>query len=132
MSEYVKCKTQLTSQKHLLAALKDLGIPFEHSREGITLSSPWGEMKAEIAIRRENVTGRLWGDIGFTWNPQTHRYELVGIVEDTRRAQVRELVNRVSQRHAYHQVLEEARRRGYALVREETQAGVIKLQLRAL
>ncbi|MEA3459533.1 MAG: DUF1257 domain-containing protein [Chloroflexota bacterium] len=131
MSEYVKCQTKICNQRYLLAALKDLEIPFEHNQEGVTLASQWGKMPAEVAIRRQNVQGNLYGDIGFRWDPKRQQYELVGVIEDTRRSQVVDLVNKVAQRHAYYQVLAQARLRGYGLVKEETQGGVIKLRLRA-
>lgn len=134
MSEYCKVKTQIDSREHLLAALRELGVEFEVG-ENLELTGYWGrhssrEMRScEIAIRRENLPARPSNDIGYRKGPDGN-YELV--IVDVDEYCLRDFVNQVAQRAARHKVLREARRLGYAVLRQKSAAGVLQLQLRRM
>ncbi|HWP34602.1 MAG TPA: DUF1257 domain-containing protein [Thermodesulfobacteriota bacterium] len=116
MSHFTTVKTKITDQEALVAALEDLGY---RTVRGETVIRGWRQ-----ATERVDVAARLGAfDIGFRrgadgtydavadwWGVRTYE----GVSQS-------EFMRRVTQRYAYHKVLSEARRRGYALVEEEVQ-----------
>jgi Protein of unknown function (DUF1257) len=117
MSHFTNVRTKLTDLEALKAALADLG--YRVTDGGVAIRGWRGtSQQADLAARLGSF------DIGFTrgadgtydavadwWGVRTY--------EGTTQA---EFMRRVTQRYAYHKVLGEARRQGYALVEEETQA----------
>lgn len=117
MSHFTNVKTKITDLEALKAALRDLGYPVV---EGQAMIRGWRH-----ATQQADVAARLGSfDIGFRkgadgtydavadwWGART--YDGVNQAD---------FMRRLTQRYAYHKVVGEARKQGYTLVEEETQA----------
>jgi hypothetical protein len=110
--------------------LDDVGLPFEQG-EGLALFGWRGRRRretAEFVIRRRHI-GSYANDLGF------HRlddgsFEAV-ISEYDRRGRGQEILDQVKQRYAYQAVCQKAQAKGYTVVEQPGDDGVIRLQLRA-
>jgi hypothetical protein len=117
MSHFTNVKTKLTDLEALKAALADLGYAVA---EGEVAIRGWRN-----ASQRADLAARLGSfDVGFTRGADG-AYDAVadwwGLKTYDGVAQA-DFMRRVTQRYAYHKVVGEARRQGYALVEEENQA----------
>jgi hypothetical protein len=123
MSHFSQIKTQLRSLKPLKAALSDLGHVWKEGPcevrgyQGLTET-------ADVAIAQENGY-----DIGFSWNGT--EYELVTDLQYWNQVgSVDRFVKQISQRYAYHAVMDAGRDRGFQVAEEQKAAdGSIRLVL---
>jgi hypothetical protein len=123
MSHFSNIKTQIRNLTSLQAALTDLGIEWKagpcsvRGYRGQTSS-------AEVAIAQENNY-----DIGFSWNGQ--EYELVADLQYWQQAwSVDGFLNRVTQRYAYHTVMNETSKQGFQVTEQQNKEdGSIRLVL---
>ena len=105
MSHFSQIKTQIRNLTSLEAALTDLGIDWKSAKEvrgyrGLTNT-------AEIVIEQKNGY-----DVGFSWNGT--EYELVADLQFWQQAwSVDGFLNKVTQRYAYHTVVNESAKQGF-------------------
>lgn len=123
MSHFSQIKTQIRSLPALQAALTDLGLPW-HSGSQEVRGFRGQTQTAQVVVPQENGY-----DIGFRWNGT--EYELVADLEFWQQAwSVDRFLNKVTQRYAYHAVLQSATEQGFQLQTTEQQAdGSVKLVL---
>ena len=124
MSKYKKIQTQIMDRDCLIQALEAIEVPFEQGQalalQGYSGTHP---QTVEFAIRKQHP--RSFGDLGF--HRVGNQYEV--IVDDMdRRGQ--EIVRQVQQQYAVAKVTKEARAKGYTVVPQKAEGGVIRLQLR--
>jgi len=130
MSKYKRITTQIKDEGLLRKALEDVGLPFEQG-EGLALYGYEGKRRretAEVVIRRRHI-GSVANDLGF------HRlgdgsYEVI-ISEYDRRTRGQKILDQVRQRYAYHGVCQKAQAKGYTVVEQVEDDGVIRLRLSA-
>ena len=117
MSHFTHVKTKITDLSALKAALADLGYAVADGEASIR---GWRNTSQEV-----DVAARLGAfDVGFRrgtdgtydavadwWGVKTYE----GVAQG-------DFMRRLTQRYAYHKVVGEARKQGYALVDEENQA----------
>jgi hypothetical protein len=123
MSHFSNIKTQIRNLTSLQAALTDLGI--EWKAGPCSVRGYRGQTSnAEVAIAQENNY-----DIGFSWNGQ--EYELVADLQYWQQAwSVDGFLNRVTQRYAYHTVMNETSKQGFQVTEQQNnQDGSIRLVL---
>jgi hypothetical protein len=123
MSHFTNIKTQLRNLTSLKAALKDLGIDW---KEGSTpVRGYQGNTRtAQVVVEQENNY-----DIGFSWNGE--EYELVADLQYWQQPlSVDGFLQRITQRYAYHTVVNETSNQGFHIAQEEkAQDGSIRLVL---
>ena len=121
MSKFVKIRTVLRKLDLVKRALHDLGIQYQEDRRYV---HRWGGFSGKVPIlinHRHLEFGLRQIDDG--------TYEIVG--DEMQMKSVRVLMDQVQQRYAYHMVLEETERAGFALVDEQTgNDNVIRLTVR--
>lgn len=123
MSHFSQIKTQIRHLSSLQTALTDLGIAWKSGSEavrgyrGITQT-------AEIAIEQANGY-----DIGFRWNGS--EYELIADLQFWQQDwTVERFLGRVTQRYAYHTVLNETTQKGFQVTEQQQHKdGSIRLVL---
>ncbi len=123
MSHFSQIKTQIRDLTSLKAALTDNGIGWKPGPQevkgyrGLT-------HQADVAIEQDNGY-----DIGFSWNGQ--EYELVADLQYWQQAlSVEGFINRVTQRYAYHTVVNETSRQGFQVAeQQQNEDGSIRLVL---
>jgi hypothetical protein len=123
MSHFSQIKTQIRNLSSLQSALTDLGIDWKsgpcevHGYRGQTHT-------AEVAIAQDNGY-----DIGFRWNGS--EYELVADLQFWKQEwNVDRFLSHVTQRYAYHTVLNETRQKGFQISEEQKHSdGSIRLVL---
>ena len=123
MSHFSQIKTQIRNLESLQSALNDLGVDWKsgpcpvRGYQGQTCS-------AEVAIEQDNGY-----DIGFKWNGQ--EYELTADLQFWQQNfSVDGFLSRVTQRYAYHTVLQESEKQGFQMeTQEQNQDGSIRLVL---
>lgn len=123
MSHFSQIKTQLRNLNSLQAALTDLG--FEWKSGPSEVRGYRGQTQtADIAIEQENGY-----DIGFKWNGS--EYELVADLQFWQQVgSVDRFLNQVTQRYAYHTVVNETARQGFQISEQQkNQDGSIRLVL---
>ncbi|MCC3409745.1 MAG: DUF1257 domain-containing protein [Microcoleus sp. PH2017_10_PVI_O_A] len=121
MSHFSQIKTQIRNLNSLEAALTDLGIDWKsgptevRGYRGLTST-------AEVAIEQENGY-----DVGFSWNGT--EYELVADLQFWQQAwSVDRFLNKVTQRYAYHTVVNESAKQGFQVSEQkQNQDGSIRL-----
>lgn len=123
MSHFSQIKTQLRNLNSLQAALTDLGIVWKSGSEAIR-GYRGKTQTAEIAIEQDNGY-----DIGFRWNGS--EYELVADLQFWRQTlTVDRFLSRVTQRYAYHTVLNETTQKGFQVTeQQQNNDGSIRLVL---
>lgn len=123
MSHFSQIKTQLRNLNSLQAALTDLGIVWKSGSEAIR-GYRGKTQAAEIAIEQDNGY-----DIGFRWNGS--EYELVADLQFWRQTlTVDRFLSRVTQRYAYHTVLNETTQKGFQVTeQQQNNDGSIRLVL---
>lgn len=123
MSHFSQIKTQIRNLSSLQSALTDLGIDWKPGPQKVR--GYRGQTRdAEIAIEQENGY-----DVGFSWNGS--EYELVADLQYWRQGvPVNHFLNRVTQRYAYHTVLNETAQKGFQVSEQQQNAdGSIRLVL---
>jgi len=123
MSHFSQIKTQIRDLTSLQSALTDLGIQWKSGPQpvrGYRGQTHW----AEIVIEQENGY-----DIGFSCNNQS--YELVADLQYWQQPlSVQGFLNSITQRYAYHTVMQETARQGFQLAEQQQQQdGSIRLVL---
>jgi Protein of unknown function (DUF1257) len=123
MSHFSQIKTQLRNLSSLQAALTDLGINWKAGSEAIR-GYRGKTQTAEIAIEQDNGY-----DIGFRWNGS--EYELVADLQFWRQElTVDRFLSHVTQRYAYHTVLNETTQKGFQVTeQQQNKDGSIRLVL---
>ncbi|WP_421655289.1 DUF1257 domain-containing protein [Leptothermofonsia sp. ETS-13] len=123
MSHFSQIKTQIRNLSSLKAALTDLEIDW---KEGpCDVRGYRGQKKtAEVAIEQDNGY-----DVGFAWNGS--EYELVADLQFwNQNLTVDRFLSKVTQRYAYHTVLNETTQKGFQVSEEQQNAdGSIRLVL---
>ncbi|MBF2002650.1 MAG: DUF1257 domain-containing protein [Synechococcales cyanobacterium C42_A2020_086] len=123
MSHFSQIKTQIRDLNSLQAALTDLNISWKSGPQPVR--GYRGQTRtAEIVIEQENGY-----DIGFSRNEE--QYELVADLQYWQQPlSVEGFLRRVTQRYAYHTVMNETARQGFQLAEQEQQQdGSIRLVL---
>jgi hypothetical protein len=111
MSHFSNIKTEIRNLDSLKSALVDLGVDWKAGPA--TVRGYQGQThNAEVVIEQENDY-----DIGFRWNG--HEYELVADLQYWQQPwSVQGFINRVSQRYAYHTVVNEATKQGFQVAEQ--------------
>ncbi|NET35239.1 MAG: DUF1257 domain-containing protein [Cyanothece sp. SIO1E1] len=125
MSHFSQIKTQIRNLSSLQSALTDLGVAWQPGPKDIR-GYREQTRKAEVTIEQDNGY-----DIGFSWNCDRKEYELVADLQFWQQAwSVDGFLNRVTQRYAYHTVLNETSQQGFQVAEQQQQAdGSIRVVL---
>ena len=121
MSHFSTIKTQIRNLNSLQSALNDLGIDWKAGPS--TVRGYRGKTStAEIVVEQENNY-----DVGFSWNGK--EYELVADLEYWKQPwSVDGFLQRVTQRYAYHTVMNETAQQGFQVTEEQkSEDGSIRL-----
>jgi len=123
MSHFSQIKTQIRSLPALKSALTDLGIDWKSGPQQLR-SSRNQVRNAELVIEQDNGY-----NLGFSWDG--HEYELVADLDCWQQAwSVNGFLNRVTQRYAYHTVLNETAQKGFQVAeQQQNDDGSIRLVL---
>ncbi|MDJ1183102.1 DUF1257 domain-containing protein [Roseofilum casamattae] len=123
MSHFSQIKTQIRNLDALKTALTDLEIDWKGGPTEVR-GYQGQTYNAEVAIAQENGY-----DIGFSWNGQS--YELVSDMQFWQQnLSVQGFLNQVTQRYAYHTVLQETAKQGFQVTeQQDKQDGSIRLVL---
>lgn len=123
MSHFSQIKTQIRNLASLKSALSDMGLDWKEGPAGVR-GYRGQTHTAEIAIEQDNGY-----DIGFTWNG--NEYELVADLQFWRQNwSVDRFLSHVTQRYAYHTVLNETADKGFQVAEEQrNEDGSIRLVL---
>jgi hypothetical protein len=121
MSHFSNIKTQIRNVVSLQAALSDLGVDWKSGPRSVR--GYQGQTRtAEVVIEQDNDY-----DIGFSWNG--NEYELVADLQYWQQPlSVAGFLNRVTQRYAYHTVMQETAKQGFQVAeQQQNQDGSIRL-----
>jgi len=121
MSHFSNLKTQIRNLTSLEAALSDLGVDWKAGPRSVR--GYQGQTRsAEVVIEQENDY-----DIGFSWNG--NEYELIADLQYWKQPlSVDGFLNRVTQRYAYHTVIQETEKQGFQVAEQQKNAdGSIRL-----
>ena len=112
MSHFSQIKTQIRNLASLQAALTELNIDWEAGPRKVR--GYRGQTRnAEITIEQDNGY-----DLGFSWNG--HEYELVADLQYwTQPLTVNGFLQRVTQRYAYHTIVQETARQGFQVTEQQ-------------
>lgn len=123
MSHFSQIKTQIRDLTCLQAALTDLEIDWKPGPQ-LVRGYQGQTRNAEIVIEQDNGY-----DLGFSRN--NDQYELVADLQYWQQPlSVQGFINRITQRYAYHTVMQETSRQGFQLTeQEQNQDGSIRLVL---
>ncbi len=121
MSHFSQIKTQIRNLTSLQTALNDLGIKWK-SESKIVKGYRGQTRNAELTIEQDNGY-----DIGFSWNGK--EYELVADLQYWQQnLSVEGFIKQVTQRYAYHTVINETARQGFQVAeQQQNQDGSIRL-----
>lgn len=131
MSHFTAVKTKLKNMLYLRRALKDLGFVFDEAKEGqkLMVRGYQGQtMKAQLVIKASKTY-----DIGVVVEDDNVQFvaDWWG-VETTRGVGEKDFIEKLTQRYAYHAVVEECKQKGYTLAEETNEEDqTIKLTLRS-
>ncbi|HEY9616909.1 MAG TPA: DUF1257 domain-containing protein [Microcoleaceae cyanobacterium] len=123
MSHFSQIKTQIRNLTSLQAALTDLGIDWKSGPQEVR-GYQGQTHTADLAIEQENGY-----DIGFRWNGT--EYELVSDLQFWNQpTPVERFLSKVTQRYAYHTVLNETTQKGFQMTEQQQNPdGSIRLVL---
>jgi len=123
MSHFSQIKTQIRDLTSLQAALTDLEVDWKPGPQAVR-GYRGQTSQAEVAIEQSNGY-----DIGFSWNGQ--EYELIADLQYWQQPlSVQGFLNRVTQRYAYHTIVNETERQGFQVAEQQKQQdGSIRLVL---
>lgn len=121
MSHFSNIKTKIRNLNFLKAALKDLDVDWKNS-SGVVRGYQGQTHQAEVVIEQNNSY-----DFGFCWNGS--EYELVADLQYWQQPlTVDGFLRQVTQRYAYHTVVNETANQGFAIAEETNQKdGSIRL-----
>jgi Protein of unknown function (DUF1257) len=123
MSHFSTIKTQIRNLTSLKSALDDLGIDWKTGPRSVR--GYQGQTRnAEVVLEQENNY-----DIGFSWNGR--EYELVADLQYWQQPlTVEGFLQRVTQRYAYHTVIDESNKQGFEVAQQQkNDDGSIRLVL---
>jgi hypothetical protein len=123
MSHFSTIKTQIRNLTSLKSALDDLKIDWKTGPRSVR--GYQGQTRnAEVVLEQENNY-----DIGFSWNGQ--EYELVADLQYWQQPlTVEGFLKRVTQRYAYHTVVDESNKQGFEVAQQQkNEDGSIRLVL---
>ncbi|MEQ8383234.1 MAG: DUF1257 domain-containing protein [Coleofasciculus sp. A1-SPW-01] len=121
MSHFSNIKTQIRNLTSLQSALTDLGVDWKTGPSQVR--GYQGQTRtAEVVIEQENNY-----DVGFAWNGK--EYELVADLQYWQQPlSVEGFLNRITQRYAFHTVMNETAKQGFQVAQHENnQDGSIRL-----
>ena len=121
MSHFSNIKTKIRNLDSLKAALGDLNVDWKDG-SGIVRGYQGKTHQAQVVIEQNNDY-----DFGFCWNG--NEYELVADLQYWQQPlTVEGFLRRVTQRYAYHTVINEASNQGFAITEEaKNEDGSIRL-----
>jgi hypothetical protein len=121
MSHFSNIKTKIRNLTSLKAALDDLGVDWKSGPSQVR-GYQGQTLKAEVVVEQDNDY-----DIGFSWNGS--EYELVADLQYWQQPlTVEGFLRQVTQRYAYHTVVNEAANQGFAVAEQQNnQDGSIRL-----
>ncbi|GAB4530809.1 MAG: DUF1257 domain-containing protein [Pleurocapsa sp.] len=121
MSHFSNIKTKIRNLTSLKAALDDLGVDWKSGPSQVR-GYQGQTLKAEVVVEQDNDY-----DIGFSWNGS--EYELVADLQYWQQPlTVEGFLRQVTQRYAYHTVVNEATNQGFAVAEQQNnQDGSIRL-----
>lgn len=121
MSHFSSIKTQIRNLNSLQSALSDLGIDWKAGPAKVR-GYRGQTSTAEIVVEQQNNY-----DVGFSWNGK--EYELVADLEYWKQPwSVDGFLQRVTQRYAYHTVMNETAQQGFQVSEEQkNEDGSIRL-----
>jgi Protein of unknown function (DUF1257) len=125
MSHFSQIKTKLRNLPSLQQALNDAGVRWELGPKSVRGYQGKTET-AEVVIEQDNGY-----DLGFRRNDETGDYELVADLQYWQQPlSVDGFLNQVTQRYAYHTVLNESANQGFQVAEQVANAdGSIRLVL---
>lgn len=139
MSQYKRIETQFKNLESLKKALQDvLGDTFEldASLQNSLKMYDWHDQlrpeRCTVRVDRKNVNHK-WSsgasnDFGLSYDQGTKMFTAIISDYDTR-AGTMNLLNQLKQRYAYHEVIRQAKLKGYAVRPVQSQDKTIRLQL---
>ncbi|NES76054.1 MULTISPECIES: DUF1257 domain-containing protein [unclassified Okeania] len=121
MSHFSQIKTQIRNLNSLQSALTDLGIDWKSGPTEVR-GYRGQTSTAEVVVEQNNGY-----DLGFTWNG--NEYELVADLQFWQQAwSVDRFVNMVTQRYAFHTVVNETAKQGFQVTEQQkNQDGSVRL-----
>lgn len=121
MSHFSNIKTKIRNLNSLKAALDDVGVDWK-SGPGQVRGYQGQTLKAEVVVEQDNSY-----DIGFSWNGS--EYELVADLQYWQQPlTVEGFLRKVTQRYAYHTVVNEATNQGFEVAEQQkNEDGSIRL-----
>jgi hypothetical protein len=121
MSHFSQIKTQIRNLASLQAALTDLGIDWKPGSKAVR-GYRGQTHNAEITIEQDNGY-----DLGFSWNGE--EYEMVADLQYWQQPlSVDGFLRQVTQRYAYHTVINETARQGFQVTEQQkNEDGSIRL-----
>lgn len=121
MSHFSNIKTKIRNLNFLKAALKDLDVDWKNS-SGVVRGYQGQTHQAEVVIEQNNSY-----DFGFCWNGS--EYELVADLQYWQQPlTVDGFLRQVTQRYAYHTVVNETANQGFAIAEKvKNEDGSIRL-----
>lgn len=125
MSHFSQIKTKLRNISSLQQALNDVGVRWETGPRVVRGYQGKTET-AEVVIEQDNGY-----DLGFKRNDETGDYELVADLQYWQQPlSVDGFLNQITQRYAYHTVLNESQSKGFQVAEQvDNQDGSIRLVL---
>lgn len=121
MSHFSNIKTKIRNLNFLKAALKDLDVDWKNS-SGVVRGYQGQTHQADVVIEQNNSY-----DFGFCWNGS--EYELVADLQYWQQPlTVDGFLRQVTQRYAYHTVVNETANQGFAIAEQaKNEDGSIRL-----
>ncbi|MGF1539270.1 MAG: DUF1257 domain-containing protein [Pleurocapsa sp.] len=121
MSHFSNIKTKIRNLDSLKAALNDVGVDWKSGPREVR-GYQGNTLQAELVVEQSNNY-----DIGFSWNG--NEYELVADLQYWQQPlTVEGFLRQVTQRYAYHTVVNETNNQGFAVTEQQkNQDGSIRL-----
>ena len=121
MSHFSNIKTKIRNLDSLKAALNDIGVDWKSGPREVR-GYQGNTVKAEVVVEQPNNY-----DIGFSWNGS--EYDLVADLQYWQQPlTVEGFLRKVTQRYAYHTVVNEASNQGFEITEQQkNQDGSIRL-----
>jgi hypothetical protein len=125
MSHFSQIKTKLRNLSSLQLALNDAGVKWQHGPKPVRGYQGKTET-AEVVVEQANGY-----DLGFKRNSQSGEYELVADLQYWQQPlSVDGFLNQVTQRYAYHTVVNESANQGFQVSEQvNNQDGSVRLVL---
>ncbi len=122
MSHFSNIKTKIRNLNSLKSALDDMGIDWKEGSSSPIRGYQGQTRNAEVVVEQDNNY-----DIGFSWNGS--EYELVADLQYWNQPlTVDGFLRKVTQRYAYHTVIEATNKQGFNISEEQkNQDGSIRL-----